>query len=171
MRRTVKLISVSVLLLLLLGYVAYALWERRWYLSLIPAEIETSGFSRISGKSDVLAGCGVAVFELSHESQEAILQNGLRFFDSARQARGHTDAYHTFGPWRETPIPPMPATSPNDAQIDAFSMGFSCASLSRKLEKEIWTAYRTPGSYFVETHHSGILVAPASKLVVFSYFD
>jgi hypothetical protein len=171
MRRTVQRISVSVLLLLLLGYVAYVLWERGWYLSLIPSEIETSVFSRISGKSDVLAGCGVAVFGLSDESQEAISQNGLRFFDSARQARGHTDPYHSFGPWRETPIPPIPVTSPNDAEIDAFSMGFTCASLSRKLEKDIWTAFRTPGSYFVETHHSGILVAPALKLVVFSYFD
>jgi hypothetical protein len=164
MSRTGRIAFGTLTAVLFVAYAAYTLYERHWYLAKIPATIKTDGVVRISGN----AVCGAAIFELSEGSQELVRRQGLRFFDSARQARGRKDIYHSFDPWRETQSAGEP---PTGSDLRMFELSVSCATLGRSLEQKIINAVRQPGSYVSKAREKILLVAPRTNLVVLAYWD
>lgn len=118
-----------------IAYVAYSVWDQWWYLSLIPANIQTAGALRISSETGGIKGCGVAVFRLAPESQQAILREGLQFFEHARQARGHLDAYDSYSVWNATPIV---GGLTERSEFAVLLLGMSCASLDESLVEQIF---------------------------------
>jgi len=167
MWRVAKFLVGCCVTLVLIAYIAYTVFEQRWYLSLIPADIQTAGTLRISSETGGIKGCGIAVFRLAPESQQAILREGLQFFEHARQARGHVDAYNSYGVWSTTPIV---GGLTERSEFAVLLLGMSCASLDESLVEQISTAVNSSGSYYAKKPEGGLLVAPAERLVVFAFW-
>jgi hypothetical protein len=171
-------IALGIAILCLLGaYAAFTIYESRFYLAKIPAVLKTDGVVRISGNSV----CGAAIFELSEESKNLILRQGLGFFDHARQGRGRKDVYHSYEPWRESPLDDQPSSRLGLRNIDEPPSSHSglrmleasliCASLSRSLEAKIADAIKHPRTYLTTAREKALLVAPDAQLVVLAYWD
>jgi hypothetical protein len=153
--------------LVVIAYIAYRVWEQRWYLSLIPADIQTAGALHIGSRTGFIEGCGLAVFRLAPETQEAILREGVQFLEHARQARGHVDAYHSYDAWNATPIA---GGLTERSEFAILMMGMSCASLDESLIQQIEIAVNGLGSYYARKPEGGLLVAPKERLVVFAFW-
>ena len=112
--------------------------------------------------------CGGALFRLSQTTLDAIADQGLAFFDNARQGRGYKQgrdrnwSYYHYQPWQETPAAP-------DWTSEGMWIGLHCLQLG-DLAIEIRDAARMPGSYYTTKSEAELLVVPALGLAVFTFF-
>ena len=148
--------------LLLVLYLAYKLFERQHMLDVLPAQLEPSSLVLLGGESGLREGCGVTVWRMSAQTSRALQQDALRFLAAARQARGYSDAYHSFEPWRPSPLP-------DEFGSDGGWLPLSCASPSERLERVINLAMQSPGSFYSSKPEGVLLLIPAEGLIVFGY--
>jgi len=154
--------------------VAYRVYERRFYESLIPEPIEVSGTFVIDGETHLREGCGIASFWISETTLNAIRQRGLRFFDGATKAWWLTlirrqDKREIFYPtWRATPGSPVSNA--------LWPEGAACSDgLSRDWKQRINKAARSPGSYYTYTDkfkgssNLKLLISPDLKMIILIY--
>ena len=96
----------TVSIAVLLSYVLYNLYSQRqheWFLAKIPASLEVTDSLSIGSDGFFRESCGAAVFQLSNAAIQTLRNRGLDALVSARQARSHSDSYHSFSAWRATP--------------------------------------------------------------------
>ena len=140
----------------------WLVYEDYWFRQTIPESIELDYRVSISGEYHLLSTCGVAVYKLSKKAQTKILENGVKFFNSAKQARGHTHSYYTYGKWMKTPY----WSRPEDIQ---YILG--CSSLNKNLFDTIVSAGKNEGAFYSFKTEGFLIVFPKERLVVYAYFD
>lgn len=153
----------NIILALSLGilYPAFQLYQYFWYLNFIPNKIIVLSPVNISGQSNL--DCGSAIFRLTDTSAKTISREGLGFFEDARYSRDSQKNYYTYKAWAETPVP--------ESWVSEGSwVGLSCSSASNDLKQEIIDAAKQKGSYYTVKSEGKLLVIPALKMIVFSYF-
>ena len=148
------------------GYLAFSSWESRWYLGMIPDDIEIGGVVRIGGQSGFREGCGAAVFNLSPRTIEKIRAGGVAALTNAKQARNHADSYHSYSDWRQTP---HIVTGDGLTLVDRWLNGLGCAGLPMQLSREIQQALDSSGSFYATTSEAGLIVIPKLGIAIFSY--
>ena len=151
----------------LVAYAGCTVFERQWYLGMLPAAIQVDGVVSIADSSGFREGCGAAVFSLAPATLDRLRAEGAAALSDAHQARSHVDAYHAFGTWRETP---HVQTGDGMTLADRWLSGMDCGGLGHDLQQQIFDAIGHPGSYYATAPESGLIVIPALKLVVLSYF-
>ncbi|QDQ25923.1 hypothetical protein FNU76_05900 [Chitinimonas arctica] len=149
--------------LLLMAYGAWCVLEYHWFKGRLPARIGVTYPLSISGHSGMREGCGAAIFRMSDATAASVSREGIRFLAGATQARAVSSPYGTYRPWQETPVPA-------DWTSDGTWSGLDCSSANRWLLRKILDAAGEKGSYYTTKPEGSILIIPAHKLVVFSYF-
>lgn len=158
--------SLAVFGLAAAGYFAFSSWESRWYLGMIPEDIETGDVVTIGGQSGFREGCGAAVFNLSPRAIEKIKADGIATLTNARQARSHTDSYHSYSNWKQTP---HIVTGDGLTLADRWLNGLGCAELPMRQSRDIQQALDSSGSFYATTSEAGLIVIPELGIVIFSY--
>jgi hypothetical protein len=149
----------------LVAYAGCTLLQWRWYLGLLPAEIEVDGVVSVAASSGFREGCGAAVFSLSRDSLDQLRAEGVAALSDAHQARHQSEAYFAFGAWRETP-----RVGGGETFTDTQLVGMQCGGLDPELEQRITGALARPGSYYASAQESILIVIPALEMVVLSFF-
>lgn len=151
----------ALLTLLLVFYLGFKGMEREHFRQVLPGRIEPAGLVLIDGISGFREGCGVAVWRLGEASAAGLRREGLAYLRDARQARGHDDAYHGYGPWQATPLP--------EAQNSEGWLPLGCADAEPALQERILRAAQAPGGYYSEKPEGVLLVLHGERLIVYGY--
>ncbi|UTA54501.1 hypothetical protein L3D22_01120 [Lysobacter soli] len=145
---------------------AWRLYEYRWYSVIIPEPLGISYSIEIGGESGLREGCGAAIFRMDEATARKIIEQGPRYLARAMVSRGHHDSYHTFFGWKKTPF----VSGNAHGESTGLSPGLDCASIDRALQWKITDALRAPGAYYTHGPEMFLLVDPAARLIVLTYF-
>ena len=107
------------------------------------------------------------VHRLTPATLERIREQGLAFFENAREARGINPGQrhrYRYAAWQETPLPRN--YTRNGSWLGLNCMGWAWSDEGRRA----FEAARVPGSYFTTKHEGVLLVVPDLGLVLFTYF-
>lgn len=153
---------ILVILIATSPYTAYKTLLYFHYKSYLPDEINVTYPISINEEGGFREGCGVAIFHLSDATLEGIESQGVNFFKTATQARGHSEYQYQYEPWHETPVP---------KSWNGGGGWLICSHLAdEKLLNEIFSASRKTGAYYTKKHEAELVIIPSLKLVVFSSF-
>ncbi|WP_111564421.1 hypothetical protein [Rhizobium sp.] len=114
-------------------------------------------------------GCGAVVFRLSPETIAKIRQQGLAFFQDARQARGY-DAnsakgrYYAYAAWQATPAPE------GWFGDGAVAGSLSCAGVANDLIRKITEGGKGAEGYFTTKSEAQLIVLPQEQIAIYTYF-
>lgn len=143
-------------------FVAYNAFQYYWFSKVLPAQIGITYPISISEEGGFREGCGTAAFKVSDETLEAIRRDGIKFFSSATQARGHlSDSYYKYEEWKETPVPPSWTSE---------GSWMWCSGLSNETHAKIVAAAKQSGAYYTTKHEAQLILIPSLGYVVFSFF-
>jgi hypothetical protein len=114
-------------------------------------------------------GCGAVVFRLAPETVAKIRQQGLAFFQDARQARGY-DAnsakgrYYAYAAWQATPAPQ------GWFGDGAVAGSLSCAGVANDLIRKITEGGKGTEGYFTTKSEAQLIVLPQEQIAIYTYF-
>ncbi|WP_157365452.1 hypothetical protein [Zooshikella ganghwensis] len=152
----------SVFLVITIGYWLYLDY---WYRQAVPINIGLGSSISIVTDSGVLSGCGIAVYELDEKTYDKINKEGINFFSSSMQARGHNDSYYAYSEWKETPREDW-------KRPENWSYQLLCGGdISEKLFNKILHGGQSAGSFYSSKTAAHLMVLPNERLVVFTYYD
>lgn len=158
--------SISVILLAL-GYGAFAVYENYFYLKAIPAQIEIQGILKKKSKGFIRESCGGVIFQLSKSAITEVRKGGIKFLNKNLHGRGYQDennrsrAYYTYKPWKETPV---------QLGLDS-SPGLGCLlDGDEDMAKKILSSAESNGSFHTDKSETHLLLIPDLGLLVYAYF-
>ena len=154
----------------------WVVWEHHksaFYTKALPDKIKTYRVNTQGSDAVVLLrkACGGVIFDLTDETLSAIGQQGLSFFQNARQGRGYpaTDRnayYYSYAEWQDTPVP-QGWVGPEGF----FSLSLQCMNNPRETDKAISEALKLPGSYFTTKRSGELVVIPSLKMAILAYYN
>jgi hypothetical protein len=157
-----KRLYLPLVLIVIFPYVGYKTLLYFRYKAILPSAIEVTYPISVGEEGVFREGCSIAIYKLSDSTLDGIKKNGVSFFDGVTQARGHSDYYHKYAEWKETPIPP---------NWTSEGSWFICSNLAdKKILADIVKASKLSGAFYTTMHEGELVVVPSLKLVVFSSF-
>ncbi|HFD32918.1 MAG TPA: hypothetical protein ENJ28_09475 [Gammaproteobacteria bacterium] len=155
-----KKVTIFILITLALG-ACYLVWlnDRHWR-DIIPIQFDLG--STLHSNSDlqgIREACGVHVFELKESTLNKIEIDGIKFLNTARQARGNKKFYYSYGEWKKTPRKDW-------ERPENWAYELMCTNMPAKLQGIIIDSGRAKGSFYSHGQESVLMIIPDHKIIV-----
>lgn len=142
-------------------WIAWGAMQARWYIRILPLDVEATGIIEMGVENDIFSGCGTIVYGLAPSTLKALRTA------KAEERQRFSGSSARFPTWVATPIPV------HDNQH--WRMGLNCG-LSRAWLREIGDAMRQEGGFVAEERRSStirtvVTAFPAKRIAVFVYRD
>lgn len=158
--RILKKGTISIFIILIVG-VLYLIWlnDRHWR-DVIPIQFDLG--STLHSNTDLQGlreACGVHVYELKDSTLHKIKNDGVNFLNTAREARGYSNFYYSYGEWMQTPRKDW-------KRPENWVYELMCANIPAKLQGIIIDSGRSQGSFYSQGQEKILMVIPSHKIIV-----
>lgn len=158
-----KKVSILILVVIIFG-IGYLYWlnDQSWR-STIPIELGlgSTQYSN-SDQQGLRESCGVHVFELKQITIDQIEKEGISFLNTAKQARGDSNYYYSYGEWLHTPRKDW-------KRPENWSYELMCSNLATELQGIIINSGKSEGSFYSHGQEKTLMVIPKHKLIVLTH--
>ncbi|WP_444923723.1 hypothetical protein ACJJH9_19295 [Microbulbifer sp. DLAB2-AF] len=156
-------VAASILIILFLGS-CYLIWldDKNWR-DIIPIEFDLG--STLHSNSDlqgIREACGVHIYELEETTLDKIKAEVLEFLNTAKQARGHSRFYYSYGEWMHTPRKDW--TRPEN-----WAYELMCVKMPAKLQGIIIDSATAPGSFYSHGQEKVLMIILDQKILVLTH--
>ena len=115
-----------------------------------------------SDQQGLRESCGVHVFELKKITISQIEKEGIFFLNTAKQARGHSNHYYSYGRWFKTPRKDW-------KRPENWSYELICSDLSAELQDILINGGKSEGSFYSFGQEKALMVIPKYKLLILTH--
>lgn len=149
----------------LIGWLAFNIWQTKWYTDALPAQLETQGFAQVTSNPGLLGllvpfsreGFGTVIFQMTDQTRDEIKKHGISYLADARQGRGHPgNRYYSYAEWQRTP----------PGKIGLFGAE---NFMDQHQVQMIRTAIDKPGGFHTHKDEANLIVLPDLGLIIFTY--